>query len=42
MLLKNKLTHKTLELSLQEFKVHFMKELHVAIESFIKTEKAKP
>lgn len=42
MLLKNKLTHETLELSLQEFKIRFRKELQVAIESYIKSEKAKP
>ena len=42
MILKNRLTHEKLELSLNEFKNRFKKELQTAIECFIKSEKSKP
>ena len=42
MILRNKQTQEKLEISLSEFKIKFVKELQTAIESFKKSENAKP
>ena len=42
MILKNKRTRETLELTLHEFKIRFAKEIIRAFESYKKTEQAKP
>ena len=42
MILKNKLTRKKLEIQYSEFRKMFAKEIKVALESYIKTENAKP
>ena len=42
MILKNKRTRETLELTLHEFKIRFAKEIKTAFESYKHTELAKP
>ena len=42
MILKNKRTRETLELTLHEFKIRFAKEIKRAFESYKQTELAKP
>lgn len=42
MILKNKLTKETLELTYPEFRKNFAREIQVAFESFRKTELNKP
>ena len=42
MILKNKLTRETLEITYPEFRKKFVKELQTAFESFCKTELNKP
>ena len=42
MILKNKRTRERIQLSYTEFQVKFAKEIQTALESYIKTENAKP
>ena len=42
MILKNKLTRERIQLSYAEFQVKFVREIQIALESYIKTENAKP
>ncbi|MCQ2965110.1 MAG: hypothetical protein MJ250_00015 [Alphaproteobacteria bacterium] len=42
MILKNKRTHEKLEISHQEFKIKFKKEIENAYQSYKRTELAKP
>ena len=42
MILKNKRTHEKLEISYQEFKIKFKKEIENAYQSYERTELAKP
>lgn len=41
MIIKNKKTKETVELSLAEFKIRFSKELKIALESYMQTELSK-
>ena len=42
MILKNKRTRERINISYTEFQTRFSKEIHVALESYIKTKNAKP
>lgn len=42
MIIKNKLTKETLVLSEEEFKTRFVKEIDMALDSYRRTELAKP
>ena len=42
MILKNKLTKKTLDIPYSEFRKKFSKEIQVALESYLSTENNKP
>ncbi len=42
MIIKNKLTKETLVLSEEEFKIRFIKEIETALDSYKRTELAKP
>ena len=42
MILRNKRTRERIQLSYTEFQVKFAKEIQTALESYIKTENAKP
>jgi len=42
MILKNKLTHESLDISYADFKIKFANEIQVAVNSYIQTENNKP